>query len=211
MAHLDGPPIKHFSIDPGKGSLGLPPFFFSYLQLRHRAEPRSISAAPGGREPGAAVPPSWSGCPTVLVQLSHRAGTAACRSGVSHRCTRPGSAAAAPGCDSAQINKPRNGNDAPFRRPGAWVQGGGSWRPPPAAQTPLPTALPLPRSCEPEVWNYGKVFKNLPSSAIYSDRNSFETGGRWGKKWMTVMKWWIPLKLFLIIIPNFFLFLIKIL
>lgn len=82
MAHLDGPPIKHFRIDPGKGSLGLPPFFFSYLQLRHRAEPRSIPAAPGGREPGAAVPPSWSSCPTVPAQQRAAAG---CRTDVPDR------------------------------------------------------------------------------------------------------------------------------
>lgn len=81
MAHLDGPPIKHFSIDPRKGSLGLPPFFFStysfttelsrgaYL-LRLAAEsPERLS-----HHAGPAVPPCWSSCPTVPAQQRAAAG-----------------------------------------------------------------------------------------------------------------------------------------
>lgn len=145
--------------------------------------------------------------------MSHHAGPATCCSGMSHRCTDSGPAAAAQDYGSAQINKPYKGTDAPFSPTCGWVQGEGCWRPPPAAQTNLPAVLPLPHSCQPGAWKRSnrKIFKNLPWSAVYGDWNNFETGGKMGiKKWMTAMKW-ILLKLFLLILPNFYFVLVKIL
>lgn len=150
---------------------GCLPFFF-YLQLRHRAEPRSISAAPGGREPRAAVPPCWAGCPTMPAQQRAAAG---CPTDVPDRALQQQH----PGATVPKSTSPAMAmmllSDAQV--PGC--QAGGPEDPHLQGKPHSPPVFLFRHSCEPEVWNYRKIFKNLPSSAIYSDRNSFKTGGRW--------------------------------